>query len=96
MRLLIVGSESDKTIIMEGLVPCVARIKEGEVVEIERRTDAGVLIEKWLRAAKHNPVAKKQILKFREKVERRRRSSQVDRMLGELKERGRVILSGVV
>ena len=94
MRLLIVGSESDKTIIMEGLVSCVARIRDGEVVEIEKRADAGVLIEKWLQAAKRNPIAKKQILKFVEKVERRRRPRRD--MLSELQEKGRIILSGVV
>ena len=94
MRLLIVGSESDKTIIMEGLVPCVARIKDGQVVEMRRRADAGALIEKWLEAAKHNPIAKKQILKFVEKIERRRRPRRD--ILSELQEKGRVILSGVV
>ena len=94
MRLLIVGSESDKTIIMDGLVPCVARIRNGEVVEMQRRADAGILIEKWLEAAKHNPIAKKQILKFVEKIERRRRPRRD--ILSELQEKGRVILSGVV
>jgi len=94
MRLLIVGSESDKTIIMDGLVPCVARIKDGEVVEMQRRADAGTLIEKWLEAAKRNPIAKKQILKFVEKVERRRRPMRD--MLSELQEKGRIVLSGVV
>ena len=94
MRLLIVGSESDKTIIMDGLVPCVARIKDGEVVEMKRRADAGALIEKWLEAAKHNPIAKKQILKFVEKIERRRRPRRD--ILSELQEKGRIILSGVV
>jgi len=96
MRLLVVGTEEDKTVIMDGLVPCVARIKEKEVIEIQRRADAGTLIEKWLEAAKHNPVAKKQILKFIEKAERKSRPSPVEKMLGELKERGRVVLSGVV
>jgi len=94
MRLLIVGSESDKTIIMDGLVPCVARIKDGEVVEMQRRADAGTLIEKWLEAAKHNPIAKKQILKFVEKIEKRRRPRRD--ILSELQEKGRIILSGVV
>ena len=94
MRLLIVGSESDKTIIMDGLVPCVARIKDGEVVEMQRRADAGALIEKWLEAAKYNPIAKKQILKFVEKIERRRRPRRD--LLSELHEKGRIILSGVV
>ena len=94
MRLLIVGNEEDKTLIMDGLVPCVARIKGREVVEIQKRADAGALIEKWLEAAKHNPVAKKQILKFVEKVERRRRPRRD--MLSELQEKGRIVLSGVV
>jgi len=94
MRLLIVGTEEDKTVIMDGMVPCVARIRGGEVVELQRRADAGALIEKWLEAAKHNPVAKKQILKFVEKVERRRRPRRD--ILSELQEKGRIILSGVV
>jgi len=94
MRLLVVGTEEDKTVIMDGLVPCVARIKDGEVVEMQRRADAGALIEKWLEAAKHNPIAKKQILKFVEKIERRRRPRRG--ILSELHEKGRIILSGVV
>jgi len=94
MRLLVVGTEEDKTVIMDGLVPCVARIKDGEVVEMQRRADAGALIEKWLEAAKHNPIAKKQILKFVEKMERRRRPRRD--ILSELHEKGRIILSGVV
>jgi len=94
MRLLVVGTEEDKTVIMDGLVPCVARIKDGEVVEMQRRADAGTLIEKWLEAAKHNPIAKKQILKFVEKIEKRRRPRRD--ILSELQEKGRIILSGVV
>ena len=94
MRLLVVGTVEDKTVIMDGMVPCVARIKEGEVVEIQRRADAGALIEKWLEAAKHNPIAKKQILKFVEKIERRRRPRRD--ILSELQEKGRITLSGVV
>ena len=94
MRLLIVGTEEDKTVIMDGMVPCVARIRGGEVVELQRRADAGALIEKWLEAAKRNPIAKKQILKFVEKVERRRRPRRD--ILSELQEKGRIILSGVV
>ena len=89
-----VGTEEDKTVIMDGLVPCVARIKDGEVVEMQRRADAGTLIEKWLEAAKHNPIAKKQILKFVEKIEKRRRPRRD--ILSELQEKGRIILSGVV
>ena len=94
MRLLVVGTEEDKTVIMDGIVPCVARIRGGEVVEMQRRADAGALIEKWLEAAKHNPIAKKQILKFVEKIERRRRPRKD--ILSELQEKGRIILSGVV
>jgi len=94
MRLLVVGTEEDKTVIMDGMVPCVARIKDGEVVEMRRRADAGALIEKWLEAAKHNPIAKKQILKFVEKIERRRRPRRD--LLSELREKGRITLSGVV
>ena len=94
MRLLVVGTEEDKTVIMAGMVPCVARIRGGEVVEMQRRADAGALIEKWLEAAKHNPIAKKQILKFVEKIERRRRPRRD--ILSELQEKGRIILSGVV
>ena len=94
MRLLIVGTEEDKTVIMDGMVPCVARIRGGEVVELQRRADAGALIEKWLEAAKRNPVAKKQILKFMEKAERRRQPRRD--ILSELQEKGKIILSGVV
>jgi len=94
MRLLIVGNEEDKTLIMDGLVPCVARIKGREVVEIQKRADAGALIEKWLEAARHNPIAKKQILKFVEKVERRK--GRREDMLSELREKGRIILTGIV
>ena len=94
MRLLVVGTDEDKTVIMDGMVPCVARIRGGEVVEMQRRADAGALIEKWLEAAKHNPIAKKQILKFIEKTSRHRRERRD--MLSELKKRGRIILSGVV
>jgi len=94
MRLLVVGTEEDKTVIMDGIVPCVARIRDGEVVEMQRRADAGALIEKWLEAAKRNPIAKKQILKFVEKIERRRRPRRD--ILSELHEKGRIILSGVV
>ncbi len=94
MKLLVVGTEEDKTVIMDGMVPCVARIRGREVVEIQKRADAGALIEKWLEAAKRNPVVKKQILKFVEKVERRRRPRRD--MLSELQEKGRIILSGVI
>jgi len=94
MRLLVVGTEEDKTVIMDGLVPCIARIRGGEVVEIQKRADAGALIEKWLEAAKRNPIAKKQILKFVKKIERRRRPRRD--ILSELQEKGRIILSGVV
>jgi len=94
MRLLIVGNEEDKTVIMDGLVPCVARIKGNEVIEIQKRADAGTLIEKWLEAAKRNPIAKKQILKFIEKIERRK--GRRKDMLSELREKGRIILTGVV
>ena len=94
MRLLVVGTEEDKTVIMDGMVPCVARIKDGEVVEMQRRADAGALIEKWLEAAKRNSITKKQILKFVEKVERCRRPRRD--ILDELQEKGRIILSGVV
>jgi len=94
MRLLVVGTEEDKTVIMDGMVPCMARIRGGEVVVVERRADAGALIEKWLEAAKHNPIAKKQILKFVEKVERRRRPRRD--MLSELRKKGRIILSGII
>jgi len=94
MRLLIVGTEEDKTVIMDGMVPCVARIRGGEVVEMQRRADAGALIEKWLEAAKHNPIAKKQILKFIEKTSKHRPERRD--MLSELRKRGRIILSGVV
>jgi len=89
-----VGTEEDKTVIMDGMVPCVARIRGGEVVELQRRADAGALIEKWLEAAKRNPVAKKQILKFMEKAERRRQPRRD--ILSELQEKGKIILSGVV
>jgi len=94
MRLLVVGTEEDKTVIMDGMVPCIARIRGGEVVEMQRRADAGALIEKWLEAARHNPIAKKQILKFVEKVERRK--GRRKDMLSELREKGRIILTGVV
>jgi len=94
MRLLVVGTADDKTVIMDGMVPCVARIRGGEVVEIQRRADAGALIEKWLEAAKHNPIAKKQILKFVEKIERQRGPRRDT--LSELQKNGRIILSGVV
>jgi len=94
MRLLVVGSEADKTIIMDGPAPCIARIRNGEVVEMERRTDAGELIEKWLQAAKRNPIAKKQILKFVERRERRK-SGRRD-ILNELREKGKIILTSVV
>jgi len=94
MKLLIVGNEQDRTLIMDGLIPCVARIRNGEVVEIERRDDTGILIEKWLTAARYNPIARKQILKFVEKIERQRGPKRD--VLSELQEKGRIILSGVV
>jgi len=94
MRLLVVGTEEDKTVIMDGIVPCVARIRGGEVVEMQRRTDAGTLIEKWLEAAKRNPYAERQILKFVEKTERRGRR-QKD-LLSELRRKGKIVLSGIV
>ena len=61
---------------------------------MQRRADAGALIEKWLEAAKHNPIAKKQILKFIEKTSKHRPERRD--MLSELRKRGRIILSGVV
>jgi len=94
MRLLVVGTEEDKTVIMDGLVPCVARIKDGEVVEMQRRADAGTLIEKWLEAAKRNPHAKRQILKFIEKTGRRGRAQRD--LLSELRRKGKIVLSGIV
>ena len=94
MRLLVVGTEEDKTVIMDGMVPCVARIRGGEVVEMQRRADAGALIEKWLEAAKRNPHAKRQILKFIEKTGRRGRAQRD--LLSELRRKGKIVLSGIV
>jgi len=94
MRLLVVGTEEDKTVIMDGMVPCVARIRGGEVVELQRRADAGALIEKWLKAAKCNPHAKRQILKFIEKTGRRGRAQRD--LLSELRRKGKIVLSGIV
>ncbi|RLG67266.1 MAG: hypothetical protein DRO11_10345 [Methanobacteriota archaeon] len=94
MRLLVVGTEEDKTVIMDGMVPCVARIRGGKVVETQRRADAGELIEKWLAAAKHNPIVKRQILKFVEKTGRQGRAQQD--LLSELRRKGKIVLSGIV
>ena len=94
MRLLVVGTEEDKTVIMDGMVPCVARIRGGAVVEMQRRADAGALIEKWLEAAKRNPIAKRQILKFVEKTDRQGRAQRD--LLSELRRKGKIVLSGIV